>query len=143
MKRILITLSLLLVVVTMSMAQSNANKWLFALTQSMGDLPSWNVDDVPSTYTIEQKVQKNIRDMNGDGLINCIDYSVLWYYYDPTNTLIIHNDHKSVGMNHLFVFWKGEYIEPQTGKLMTQTWGNKYNPDYNTNVTDEYKEYAK
>lgn len=93
------------------------------------------------------KTNKYATDINEDGLINCIDYSVifkrLWdKQYESKNCEIVRN--KSKTMNHLFIrvrqndntSW--ECIEPQAAKkditkyFMEDFWtAAEYNPLYN------------
>ena len=92
-----------------------------------------------------------IRDVNGDGQINCIDWAVVFYEVRP-DCRIIRNQHPTNGFHHLFIAipqpgntWL--YIEPNTaGQLyyrMDLVWGDKYDPRYNRDETHIWKEYAK
>lgn len=89
------------------------------------------------------KVQANLKDINGDGLINCIDYSNLFYYYSPFkySEVVVNLNPKGPqgGMNHQFNVVKigGElvFVEPQ-GKTNQAYdpqifWGSRYNAAYN------------
>jgi len=101
------------------------------------------------------KVALNYKDVNGDGLVNCIDAAVLFYkYYPDKNDVTIElNYNTKTGMNHLFnvVNFQGTWraIEPQakaTGNsryFMRDVWGSKYDPAYNKVVTKDYIKYVK
>lgn len=96
---------------------------------------------------ILDKTNKYATDINEDGLINCIDYSVifkrLWdKQYDPKNCEIVRNT--SSIMNHLFIRVRQhggtqwECIEPQAARaditkyFMEDFWAaTEYNPLYN------------
>jgi len=89
-----------------------------------------------------RKTQGSVFDINDDGLVNCIDYAIIFCMFMPKSQ-IIHNENKSTGMNHLFNSVTTPdgtiiYIEPQTGKTMQQQWGFKYNERYNVNETRYY-----
>jgi hypothetical protein len=102
-----------------------------------------------------QAVKDNYRDVNGDGLLNCIDAAVLFYQYYPNkNEVTIElNYNISTGLNHLFnvVNFNGTWraIEPQNGVtrqssyFMKDVWGSKYDPAYNKDVTREYIKYVR
>ena len=94
-------------------------------------------------------------DVNGDGLINCIDAAVLFYQYypDKSKVCIELNVNSTTGMNHLFncVFTDGVWraIEPQahwknhSSYWMRDVWGNKYDNSYNRDVTQDYIKFVK
>jgi len=87
-----------------------------------------------------ERTHSQVRDVNKDGLVNCIDYAVTFKrqwdkYYDPARCGIEHNQNYTTGWNHLFVrcfpkdsiFWVS--VEPQaTGAVydMYTYWGDKY-----------------
>ena len=92
--------------------------------------------------------EKKVYDRDGDGLVNCIDYTVTfkkeWDKVMPPNQCeVVRNyDHEGRSkMNHLFVRVRltsdGEwlYVEPQAkynNYKMSDFWGKrKYNPKYN------------
>lgn len=99
-----------------------------------------------------RSVRKNERDINKDGIINCQDYTILFYeawnnsnYPNKETIGIVRNYNEDTGMNHLFIavritmFDKWEYVEPQAWLsgdytaqyYMADFWGSKYNPLYN------------
>jgi hypothetical protein len=86
------------------------------------------------------------RDVNGDGLINCIDYAVRFAEVCP-EAHIIHNVNKRTGMDHLLNKVGAMYIEPQgqVNDLDPKVfWGSKYDPDMNMDETQYWKEmYAR
>jgi len=115
-----------------------------------------------NTDTVENKVDRalskvaaNYKDVNGDGLVNCIDAAVLFYQYYPNkNEVTIELNYNTyTGLNHLFnvVNFNGTWraIEPQ-GKInnhksyfMRDIWGSVYDSAYNKVVTKDYIKYVK
>jgi len=103
------------------------------------------------TYDI---VTKKV-DVNGDGLQNCIDASVLFYKYfpDKDRVCIEVNYNPNNGFNHAFncVKMNGVWraIEPQThwkgrsSYWMLDSWQGKYDVFYNEDQTAKWKVYAK
>jgi hypothetical protein len=81
--------------------------------------------------------------VNGDGRMNCVDYSNLFYYYSPFkyNTIVVNFNPNGPqgGFNHQFnmVEIDGQLvcIEPQAGGSrsydLKDFWGSRYNPAYN------------
>lgn len=87
------------------------------------------------------RAQIDIKDMNLDGMVNCIDYSCMfkrvWDYYFPESKdccKIVRN--KGPGIHHLFVciWWQDSCIEVEPWAsdpylyLMTDNWDSLYNP---------------
>jgi hypothetical protein len=73
-----------------------------------------NAEEKPRSITETiAYVRANIRDVNLDGKINCIDYAVMFYEYYPDSE-IIHCKNNRYGFNHLLNRVNGRYIEPQT-----------------------------
>jgi hypothetical protein len=89
------------------------------------------------------KVHANLRDVNGDGRTNCIDYSNLFYYYSPFkySEIVVNYNPRGPqgGFNHQFNVVKIDgqlvFVEPQAGANrsydLSNFWGSRYNPDYN------------
>jgi len=94
-------------------------------------------------------------DVNRDGLTNCIDAAVLFYqYYPDKNKVCIElNVNKRTDMNHLFncVLIDGNWvaIEPQAywhnkqPVRMKNFWGDRYDRQYNRDVTNDYLKYVR
>lgn len=115
------------------------------------DIPDKYNEQICKALTV---TKKHLRDVNGDGKVNCIDYSVIFKIeYDKLTQSdwqcqIIQNINRHTGMNHLFIQvfmynigWV--CIEPQGGAgcyLMDEFWGTRYNKAYNisTPVTSLY-----
>ena len=114
----------------------------------------------PDYMPVIRWVHNNIRDVNGDGQIDCIDYAVLFKQEfdrrNPNNTaLIIRNINRDTGMNHLLnaiivpnEFGGGlvQYIEPQALSRNGDPiafWGNKYEPTRNMDETREWTRYIR
>ena len=104
---------------------------------------------VHNVYEYLERTKRTIRDVNNDGVINCIDYAVVFYMMTNPSTRLIQNDNPHTGMNHLFIGMpigpggSMVYIEPQVSRShtsfrMENVWGSKYNPAYNVDVTDAY-----
>jgi hypothetical protein len=95
-------------------------------------------------------VHKTIRDCNGDGVVNCIDYAIRFYEVCP-HAFIILNKNKVTNMNHLFnaVHVKSGWLFIDPGTVdpyyytMKQVWGSMYNPYCNMDVTKYYSKWAK
>jgi len=87
-----------------------------------------------------------VPDMNRDGLINCIDFSILFRTIYGSNARIIINENPTNGMNHMFIrvrYNATDYmdIEPQGTPdrySMGLIWGVMYNPRYNRDVTSQW-----
>ena len=149
--------------------QSEVIKWLF-LTGVMIAAVWWFIASVQSCTTPKDRprdtvtkqatladipvtigrVLSSVHDMNNDGLVNCIDYSVLFYKYFPGECNIIVNRNPSSGMHHMFVaVWvnsKWVYVEPQGPQFdydPKKVWGDYYNPYYNNITTAAWAVYAK
>jgi hypothetical protein len=102
---------------------------------------------VPIRSTLSQVTKQ--RDMNGDGNVTCIDYTLMFYdtYPNKNNVRVMWNKNTATGMNHLFVkVWvNGEwlpvepqaYVNPITDRWfsMRKYWGTKYSPNYDMDVT--------
>lgn len=94
--------------------------------------------------TIET-VHKNIRDMNNDGKINCIDYATSFKIewdknYDPWKCIIVRNKNENTHMHHLFNRVRDNlnediYVEPWCWNpckyTMDDNWDSTYDPKYN------------
>ena len=94
-------------------------------------------------------------DVNGDGLVNCIDAAVLFYQHFPNKSLvsITLNNNPATGMNHLFNLvningtWRA--IEPQAYVInarcyyMITIWQEEYDHWLNRNVTNHYRRYVR
>jgi hypothetical protein len=96
-----------------------------------------------SISTVCETVRVKIRDMDGDGQVNCVDYATLFYIEYGPGCRIIRNINPQTGMNHLFnqvTYNDGRsfMIEPQNGHLirMERVWGSKYDPKYNCDETE-------
>ena len=114
----------------------------------------FNSDVTKSLERVAADLNK-IVDVNGDGLVNCIDAAVLFYkYYPDKNSVCIEaNENLKTGMNHLFncVLINGNWvaIEPQAYWMnrgvirMHDYWGSKYDVKYNKDETHLYLKYVR
>jgi hypothetical protein len=107
---------------------------------------------VPKTDPLEP-IRETLRriypvDMNHDGDVDCIDYAIQFYQYYPNrnDVRIIWSNNKN--FNHLFVRVNGIDVEPgaylrqsNTEKWfgMKKFWGDRYDPSYNRDITDDYE----
>ena len=108
-------------------------------------------------YALKQTAQDLRRgiDVNEDGLVNCIDAAVRFYYHFPYKeyVCIVVNFNLATGMNHLFngVLIDGSWrmVEPQayyknyTLYYMRDIWGKQYNSSKNVDATDKYLKFVK
>jgi hypothetical protein len=109
------------------------------------------------TYALNQvskDFERNI-DVNADGLTNCIDAAVRFYYHFPYKdyVCILVNRNPNTGMHHLFngVLINGVWraIEPQAYYKLhniyyrRDIWGNQYDHTLNRYVTKDYLRYVK
>lgn len=121
----------------------SANEFVFVPERVYDDyLDACIRDTLRQTY-------KLIYDLDGDGRIDCVDYSVafhvLWYKkygYNGVCYLTV-NQFSPTGMNHMFItiiYGGREYhIEPQrheSAYIMEKVWGSKYDSRY-----DKYPSY--
>ena len=103
-------------------------------------------------YNTYQLIPSRLRDVNNDGVLNCIDYAVVFYeiYGAENGARIIRNINPETGMNHLFnsvtVPNGFIYTEPQAEYPVTipdMYYLDTYDVRYNTDETDLWKRYAK
>jgi len=121
--------------------------------QSVKEKIEWTLEQVD--YAMRRPI-----DVNGDGLINCIDAAVLFYQHYPDDKKyvgIILNYNPSTGFNHLFnVVWLNNTwigIEPQAYYLegwftksyfMRDFWPSSlYDFTINEDQTDKYTKYVR
>lgn len=111
--------------------------------QTVTTIPTQQQAIDPIKNVLKQMVQVGIRDINNDGLLNCIDYSVLFVqlYKNDAQLYINYNPPK---MNHMFVKTGSKAIEPQAATmpgesyLMKEYWGDIYDPIYDRLATDYF-----
>lgn len=103
-----------------------------------------------SAPELDKKIRQTLKqlkvyDVNGDGKVDCIDYSNVfkntWEKTEsPYTCELVWNKNPSSGMNHLFVRVESPevdwvYVEPQSfykeNYLMKDSWEKEYDPDYN------------
>jgi hypothetical protein len=101
----------------------------------------------PIRSTLNQVTKQ--RDMNGDGKVTCVDYTLMFYdaYPNKNNVRVVWNKNNTANLNHLFVkVWvNGQwmpvepqaYVHPVTDRWfsMRKYWGTKYSPNYDLDVT--------
>jgi hypothetical protein len=99
-----------------------------------------------AAYTVNAKSRIYEVDMNADGLINCIDYTIqFWqYFYNQDILRIVWNNNPNNGFNHLLIYLYDEPVEPQSwlkgagNADMYMFWGDRYDPEYDRDVTDMF-----
>ena len=120
-----------------------------------GVAEDWAQAQIRPTLSKVARDLKAKKDVNHDGLVNCIDAAVLFYQYYPDKSLVCIevNRNDARGWHHLFncVKINGTWraIEPQAGYTnrqsywMRDVWPEKYNSALNRDVTTEYLKYVK
>lgn len=94
-----------------------------------------------------KEAQGGVYDYNGDGLVNCIDYTCLFklawdknYPERKNDCGIVRNYNENTGMHHLFIRVFDDnhreievepWAENKRRYLMRQNWDSKYNPKFN------------
>ena len=111
----------------------------------------YDYEDNDYVIPVLRATSKNVCDIDGDNLVNCCDYTIIfkvmwdYMYEDHANDCeIVRNWNPYSGMNHLFIRCRLNYtsswiyIEPQAypvkytdSFLMKNYWGDKYNPIFN------------
>ena len=102
------------------------------------------LDNIPRILNYMKRV--GVKDVNKDGKIDCIDYSLTFRSLYGSNARIIINVNQPMGMNHMFIRIRYNSteimdIEPQGTAdrySMGAIWGVKYNPYYNKDVTSQW-----
>ena len=113
----------------------------------------------PDVNEILKRAHATLRDVNGDGKINCIDQAVRFYELMPLSALIWHNNQADGGLNHLFAgYMKGNredainenaekvvLVETSVNYLVNPAhyWGSRYIPSYNSvDMAERFEVYA-
>jgi len=105
----------------------------------------------PKSIPIILKImkQQGVGDMNRDGKVNCIDYSITFRNLYGQYACLIINNNPHTNMNHMFVIVFCDSgiisIEPQGDPdwyTMGQVWGSRYDPYYNKDVTYIWGQYV-
>lgn len=105
---------------------------------------TYYVNDEYITEVLEA-THSHMRDVNNDGLLNCIDYSVVFKQewdkrFRPEDCEIIRNDNYVKKWHHLFIRCRKHrkakwlYVEPQAGKKsykMFDFWGDSFSIAFN------------
>ena len=101
------------------------------------------IQNVPRIMSVIRRLR--VRDVNADGLVNCIDYSILFRELYGSNARLIINVNRRTGMNHMFIriYYNGGVmdVEPQgtpTMYSMGLIWGVAYDYTFNTDVTSQW-----
>jgi hypothetical protein len=121
------------IILAIVLAVSSCNKPVATVPQDT--IP---IDRIEQTLKL---VRRDIKDLNDDGLVNCIDYAKLFKKYYGYNARIIRNINKDTGMDHLLnavmnsdkdPISKWIIVEPQGNSYTWRPnifWGSKYNSD--------------
>lgn len=113
----------------------------------------------PDVNEILKRAHATLRDVNGDGKINCIDQAVRFYELMLLSALVWHNNQSDGGPNHLFVgYMKGNredainenaekvvLVETSVNYLVNPAhyWGSRYIPSYNSvDMAERFEVYA-
>lgn len=134
-------------VLQMFMHTNEANRPIRTLEEELTwfrDNPN-RLDNIPRILAVMRR--HGVWDVNGDGVIDCIDHSLIFRKLYGSNARIIINVNPNNGMNHMFirVLWDGGLqvmdIEPQGTPerfSMGVVWGVMYNPMFNRDVTSQW-----
>lgn len=105
-----------------------------------------SMETVINVRRVLRIVQETVYDINGDGLVNCIDHAVLFKvnwdkYFPDVDCILVENINPNVGMAHLFVavfdykLFNYVDVEPWACDIdvwqMTDRWGKIYDKWYN------------
>ena len=89
-------------------------------------------------------------DINEDGLVNCIDYAIMFHILYGSDARLIQNYNPSTGMNHLFIIirnggftWEVEPRGTYNKWQMNEVWGAKYDRSLNQDVTYRYERFMR
>lgn len=101
------------------------------------------VENIPLVIQVLQ--EQGVRDLNRDGQVNCIDYSITFRMLYGSNARIMINNNPRTGMNHMFIRVHEPYsvidVEPQ-GNIdmysMGLVWGMRYEPHLSIDVTSQW-----
>jgi len=97
--------------------------------------------DIPRTLQAAYYVRDNPRDMDRDGLIDCVDRAILFREYYGSDAQIIWNKNDTTKMNHVFIRINSTCIEPGVWhpdpirRTMKSVWSTKYDGRYDRNIT--------
>ena len=103
------------------------------------------IENIPRVLTVLRMA--TAWDINHDGMINCIDYAIIFRMLYGSNARIIINVNQRTKMNHMFIrvlYNNGTSymdIEPQGTPerySMGLIWGVDYDPSYNEDVTSRW-----
>jgi hypothetical protein len=102
------------------------------------------LSNIPIVFQLME--QYGVPDVNGDGKIDCIDYSVWFRLLYGSDARLIINRNPNNGMNHMFVriWYNNDQIldlEPQGDAqryMMSLIWGMRYDPRFNRDVTSSW-----
>ena len=113
----------------------------------------------PDVNETLKRAHATLRDVNGDGKINCIDQAVRFYELMPMSVLVWHNNQADGGLNHLFVgYMKGNgedarnsnvkktvLVETSADYLVSPVdyWGDRYSGNYTSvEMAERFEIYA-
>ena len=121
-----------------------ANRPKLSITEEVNEIMS-RPNYVRNIPRIIYLLQRYCFDANGDGLINCIDYTLIFRMMYGSNAKIMLNVNPKTNMNHMHIrVFYGEYamdIEPQ-GKpgqySMGQVWGTRFDHRLSRDVTAQW-----
>ena len=109
------------------------------------------IENIPRILSLMRNM--GVPDMNKDGKINCIDYSILFRMFYGSNARILINKNPKNGMNHMFIrIYYNDMghtrvldIDPQGTPdrySMGLIWGMRYEPIHNRDVTSQWGQYV-
>lgn len=106
--------------------------------------------------TVEEALKRahaTLRDVNGDGRINCIDQAVRFHEIMPLSVLVWHNNQATGGLNHLFVGYEDgtnpnkkitRIVETSVNYLIhpKDYWGERFQKKYCIVDVKQFEKYA-
>jgi hypothetical protein len=97
----------------------------------------------PTELSIEatiQQVKSKLKDINCDGEINCVDYSIIFYSLYPHSKMIQAWDDK--GFNHMLNKVGDRYVEPQAADGDPYKVWPVFKTAYKKDVTGRWQAWA-
>jgi hypothetical protein len=126
---------------------NDAPTWGMYMTQRQQHQQIWDTLHIVSDY-----MRRGV-DVNGDGLVNCIDAAVIFYRYFPGRAIRMMENYNRPTMHHLYidVWYRGRWIsiEPQAhfrnhrSFFMRDVWGSTWNRRFSEDWTHWWRRYVR
>ena len=106
--------------------------------------------------TVEEALKRahaTLRDVNGDGKINCIDQAVRFYEIMPLSIFVWHNNQATGGLNHLFIGYEdGTNPNKKVTRIVETSvnyyinpkdyWGERFQKKYCITNAEQFEKYG-